>query len=339
MGSVRKRRKTWYIDYRVDGKRVVKAIGKFKRVAQLALADVELKIAKRRAGFSIEDKKFSTYLPLFFSHITAHIKPSAVKRYRQILGHFKEFLQAQDSLPVKLSEVKPKLIEAYKLHRLKFIKPQTINGELNSLHRFFGYAIEIGYLGENPTQRIKKFTGIKRRAPRFLLKEEIKRLVEACPSYLANIVIVLINTGFRWAELANLEWDDVDMEKKVLYIRIKDEWRPKEDEERKVPLTDKAVSVLGKLERKNNWVFLSPRGAKLRHSHVWEDFKKVAKKAGLENVTIHSLRHTFASHLVMSGVDLYTVGRLLGHRDIKSTQIYSHLSQDHLRQAVERLEL
>lgn len=156
---------------------------------------------------------------------------------------------------------------------------------------------------------------------------------------MANIVIILVNTGLRWAELANLEWDDVDMKRKELYIRIKDKWRPKEDEERKMPLTETAISILEKLEKKNNWVFLSPRGTKLRHSHAWEDFRKMVKKAGLENVTIHTLRHSYASHLVMSGVDLYTVGQLLGHRDLKSTQIYSHLSQDHLKEAVNKLEL
>lgn len=159
----------------------MRAIGKSKRIAQLALADIELKIAKKRAGFSVEDKGLSTYFPLFLSHITAHTKPSTVKRYKQILGHFKKFLQSQDPSSTKLSQIKPKIIEAYKLYRLNFVKPQTINNELNSLHRFFGYAIEMGYLKENPTQNIKKFTGIKRRAPRFLSKEEIEKLIEACP--------------------------------------------------------------------------------------------------------------------------------------------------------------
>jgi len=156
MATVRKRGKAWCIDYRVGGKRIVKAIGPYKEIAKLALADIEVEIARSRAGFAILDKKLSEYVPQFLSYIRIHSKPLTLKRYVPIVRNFTEFLKALPEPPVRLSKVTPSIIEQCKLHRLNFIKPQTINFELTFLHHFFRYACATKYIKENPTQNIKK---------------------------------------------------------------------------------------------------------------------------------------------------------------------------------------
>ena len=338
MGVIRKRGKIWYIDYMLDGKRIVKAIGRSKRIAELALSDIEVKIAKRRAGFFVSDKKIADYIPQFLSYVRVHVKPSTTKRYVQIIYHLETFLTTLEDPPAKLSHITPPVIEQYKLHRLDFVKPQTVNYELTCLHHFFRYAMEMKYIQSNPTQEIKKIRKPQRKAPRFLTKEEILKLESNCTQNLLDIIKVLLNTGMRWGELQNLEWEDVDWNEKVLHIRIKEDWSPKGGE-RKIPMNDTVRTILGNVPKKINWVFTTKTGSQVRQQGTWTAFKLACRRAGIENATLHTLRHTFASHLIMAGVDLATVSKLLGHKDISTTMIYSHLSPNHLERAVGKLRL
>lgn len=338
MGAIRKRGKTWYVDYMLDGKRIVRAIGRSKRIAGLALADIEVKIAKKRAGFLITDKKLSEYISEFLSYIKVHVKPSTVKRYVQIIGHFSDFLDTRENSPAKLSQITPSIVEQYKFYRLDFVKSQTVNYELTCLHHFFRYAIEMKYIRSNPTQDIKKIKKPTRKAPRFLTKDEINKVLPELRPRARSMVEILVNTGMRWGELRNLEWDNVDWNEKRIHVRVKEGWSPKGGE-RKVPMNKRVQQILKELSRTNNWVFSSRTGSRVKHYLVWKSFKKACQKARINNVSLHTLRHTFASHLIMAGVDLATVSKLLGHKDITTTMIYSHLSSDHLRQAVGRLKL
>jgi len=338
MGVIRKRGKTWYVDYMLDGKRIVRAIGRSKRIAGLALADIEVKIAKKSAGFLITDKKLSEYIPEFLSYVKVHVKPSTAKRYVQIMGHFSGFLDTREDPPTNLSQVEPPLIQQYKLHRLDFVKAQTVNYEITCLHHFFRYAVEMKYIRSNPTQDIKKIKKPVRKAPRFLSKDEVNRVLPELRPRARSMVEILLNTGMRWGELRNLEWDDVDWNEKRIRVRVKEDWSPKGGE-RKVPMNNRVQQILKELPKTNNWVFSSRTGSRVKHYLVWQTFKKACQKAEIDNVSLHTLRHTFASHLVMARVDLATVSKLLGHKDISTTMIYSHLSPDHLTQAVERLEL
>ena len=97
------------------------------------------------------------------------------------------------------------------------------------------------------------------------------------------------------------------------------------------------IDILKKLPKNTKYVFMSPEGCKINsHNLQRRYFAKITKKLKLKGVTIHTLRHTFASHLVMKGVDLLTVSRLLGHSNTKTTEIYSHIAPDHLQSAIDR---
>lgn len=337
MGTVRKIAKSWWIDYRIDGKRFRKRIGKSKQIAQLALSDIEVKIAKRRAGFFVSDKKLADYIPQFLSYIRVHVKPSTAKRYVQIINHLEDFLITLEDSLVKLSQVTPPVIEQYKLYRLGFVKPQTVNYELTCLHHFFRYAVEMKYIQFNPTQKIKKIRKPQRKAPRFLTKEEIVSLLTKCSPSLVNIIKMLLNTGMRWGELRNLEWDDIDWNEKVIHIRIKEDWSPKGGE-RKIPMNNTVQEILKSVASNTNWVFTTKTGSQVRQQGTWSAFKLACRRAGIENATLHSLRHTFASHLASQGVPLFLIQKLLGHKSIKTTEIYSHLLPGNLHKIVDKLD-
>ena len=150
--------------------------------------------------------------------------------------------------------------------------------------------------------------------------------------------MILLHTGLRKSELANLEWDDVDFERKVIKVTAKDGWSPKGKREREIPMNDELVELLLKMrsEPKRKYV-VEKNNAKRYDRALWENFWRLAKKLDIKRVNIHTFRHTFASYLIINGVDLVTVKELLGHKDISTTMRYAHLVPGHKHWAVNRI--
>ena len=137
-------------------------------------------------------------------------------------------------------------------------------------------------------------------------------------------------------------WPDVDVKDlNDATIRVtgedKEGFSPKDYEERIIPIPKDLAHLLGNLPRKSPWVFLNRKGERL--SGFLQRLKKVAKRAGVPNVTLHKFRHTYATRLLESGADIVTVQRLLGHSDVKTTRKYLNPDEDLKRKAVNRLSL
>jgi integrase len=148
-------------------------------------------------------------------------------------------------------------------------------------------------------------------------------------------VLVGIHAGVRIAsEALTLRWENVDLKKKTLTVAAP---YAKNKESRMIPLNSKLQAALEKVRgtSQGQLVFTGPDGKPLKRMR--KDFEKACGKAGLRDVTPHTLRHTFGSRLVMAGVDLRTVQELGGWKDLKMVQRYSHLSDDHKAKAVEKL--
>jgi len=125
-------------------------------------------------------------------------------------------------------------------------------------------------------------------------------------------------------------------------IRFKENWQPKSGE-RDIPINDNLFEILGSLDKRRTkksqdaYIFNVKQSSPSRN-WLRDQLIKIAKDAGIDGLTkLHTLRHTFASHLVMNGVDLPTVKKLMGHSDIQTTMIYAHLAPDHLEKAVDKL--
>jgi integrase len=338
MTRVFKRDKIWYIDYSLDGKRRRKAIGPYKEMAEFALKDIEVRIAKKRAGLPVY-KKLTEWHEEFNDYIKAHLKPRSAERYREVIDSFVSFLAGAYPKVAYLQDITPDKIDRYKLIRLEKIVKTTVNHELTILRRFFNLAIDRDYIPNNPANKVDFLRITDRRRPRFLSGEQIKQLQgELRASRFKPMVDMLLYTGMRVGELINLEWEDIDLGQGQINIRPKLGWSPKAGKERSIPLSGRVRDLLSNMDRKHAHIFHSKTGNMVNRNHLREAFVRACRRANIENTTLHTLRHTFASQLVMKGIDLYTVSQLLGHSDLKSTQIYSHLSQDHLKSAVERLE-
>jgi site-specific recombinase XerD len=340
MATIFKRGNKWYLNYTINGKRHKKSVGKSKEVAQLALKDIEVKIAKGDFGFLPKDSEIGKLYQRFEKHSATHHSKSTVKRYHAILDNFKNYLITNSPHIKKISQLSTTTFEDYKHYRKsQNAKPKTINIELQMLHSLFALGQQWGYVANNPLKNVQKLKITKQQEARFLTKEECNVLLSNSDKWLYPILFTFLNTGLRKQELMNLEWKDIDCSRKIIKIRAKESWSPKTDE-REVPINQNLLDLLTKHKKtqKGDLVFHDSEGNKIGDNKLRKELIKLTKKCGFPDVTkIHSLRHTFASHLVMKGVDIPTVSKLLGHKDIATTMIYSHLAPSHLAKAVEKL--
>ncbi|HEV2289702.1 MAG TPA: tyrosine-type recombinase/integrase, partial [Candidatus Acidoferrales bacterium] len=250
-------------------------------------------------------------------------------RDEQMLGHLHKFIGAER----QLTEITSADIEGYKMHRRASVSGSTVNREMALLKRMFNLAIEWDlYLGLNPFRRVKFFrefnTGLRVLNP----QEEEKLLQNAAP-YLRDLIRFALNTGMRVGEIFSLCWSTVNLDKGVLNV-----FAPKTQKLRGIPINADARRVLEfwALGKRNEFVFYNPETGK-PFVDLKAGFKLACKKAGVEGVTWHTLRHTFASRLVDRGVDIVTVKELLGHSSLTVTMRYTHTNLDSKRAAVEKL--
>lgn len=168
---------------------------------------------------------------------------------------------------------------------------------------------------------------------RYLTPDETRRLFDAIqhdpnPMY-AKAVLLLLLTGARKGEITQARWDHVDFHRRTLLVP-----RSKSGKPRHIALNAQALDVIRNLDREGPYLFHS-NGAALPATNLYRCWDRIRKRAGLEEMRMHDLRHSFASFLVNNGVSLYVVQNLLGHTQIRTTQRYAHLSQDTLHDAAE----
>jgi integrase len=327
--AIYKKRGSWYIDYYMKGVRKRKKIGPSKHVADLALAQVKLKIAKGEYLGIYEEKKltFQQFTPEYLAYSQANKSVSSYSRDRIAVDRW--------LIPVfgdrYLFDITLASAERYKQQRLRSVDPATVNKEVNCLKAMLNKAVRWGYLKENP---LKGMSALKEPPGRlrYLTPEETTRLVTAChrPTYLRAIVDLAMHTGMRRSEILALRWGDVDLLRRTITLCY-----TKNNERRVIPINDTVAAALRDWPRVVGTDALFPG---LNGPMVTRAFERACRKADVPNLRLHDLRHTFASYLAMGGFNLRAIQQLLGHKDLRMTARYAHLSADHLQQAVKSLD-
>jgi len=251
-------------------------------------------------------------------------------RDEQMLNHLCEFFGKDKPL----TEIAPVQIEAYKIQRQSKIADSTVNRELALLKRMFNLAITWDlYSGLNPVRRVKFFREFNNRL-RVLSPEEEGKLIHNAIPYLQDLIRFALNTGLRTGEIFSLRWSHVDLPRGILSV-----FASKTQTIREIPINAEAREVLEawKLNKKNEVVFYNPQTGK-PFVDLKNGFILACEKSGISGVTWHTLRHTFASRLVNSGVDIVTVKELLGHSSISVTMRYAHTNIESKRAAVGKLD-
>jgi site-specific recombinase XerD len=243
-----------------------------------------------------------------------------------------------------LSQVSTFGVERFKRDELERITkrkrqplPGTVNSYLVVLGSVFTVAEELGRIERGRRPKIKLLQAENRRL-RYLSVDEERRLLLAAAArgYLQDVIVVALATGLRRDELFSLRAEDVDLRLNLLTVV-----QGKGGKSRTVPIDreSEAARILARLirERRGKYLFASP-WAKDKACGVDESLAAAAKQAEIEGVTLHTLRHTFGTRLVASGVDLRTVQELMGHADIQTTMIYAHVVEGSKHAAIARLK-
>jgi len=234
-----------------------------------------------------------------------------------------------------LRQVLPGDVERYKAQRVKDVAPATANRELAFLKRVLNVAIADGKADTNPVRVAGLFKENNQRR-RYLTDEEEGRLREAIGESEWPKVAFALLTGFRQGNQLRLRWTDVNFDVGVVWAS-----KPKGKKDYCVPMNDELRAILGSLPSRlrSEWVFPSETRATPidARNYMNRVFTPALERAGIGSFRWHDLRHTFASRLVMKGVDLNTVRELMGHKSISMTQRYAHLSRGHKLEAVQKL--
>jgi integrase/recombinase XerD len=219
-------------------------------------------------------------------------------------------------------------------------RPASTARQLSSFRRFFHYFMREGGVREDPTAKIL-IPKIKRSLPRSLTEEQVEALLSApvVSDPLGNrdraMLEVLYATGLRVSELVSLRQGHVDLNQGVIRMP------GKSGRERIIPLNEAAIRALKGfsgvredilLERQTEYLFPTRRGDRMTRQAFWHIIKRYARKAGIATeLSPQTLRHAFATHLLNHGADLRVVQMLLGHSDLSTTQIYTHVARERLK--------
>ena len=346
-------KKNWWLDTVIKGVRYQKRLGKgiTRSVAQ-ELAQVQrAAILKGEAGIGEKRRKdvsFDEAVKKFLDSVTADKRQNTIRSYTACLDPLQEEFRGK-----WLSQITPWNLEAYKKRRgegrqlierppdlsetewtrrcrvAKRGAPIRANRELAVLKTLFNRCRDWGlYQGENPVCKVK-FRREPRQRLRFLEPEEEGRLMAACREPRRTLLVLALNTGLRLkAEALQLRWEDIDMPRRTVTVQAA---YAKSGRTRTVPLNSMARAALEQLKRSTTTERVFACGP------IGKAFRQACAAAGIKGVTPHTLRHTFASRLVMSGADLRTVQELGGWQTIAMVERYSHLSPQHKANAIERL--
>lgn len=244
-----------------------------------------------------------------------------------------------------IDRITAQMVDSYKTMRMKQrAAPKTIVLELSNLSHMLKMAVRWKYIERNVAEMVEKPKLVKN-SPRFLSQYEIQRLIEGgYGSHIYPLIVTALHTGMRKSELLNLKWSDVDFQQGTITVQSKKDWHTKNYKSRTFQLTPALHDVLMEELRKRHmeenlceYVFIW-KGERIKQD-IRRSFRTALRNAELENsgVTLHTLRHTFASQLVMAGVPLREVQHLMGHQNYETTLRYAHLAEDHVKKQVLRL--
>ena len=279
---------------------------------------------------------------LRYSQIERGLSDNTIFAYRQDLMDFLAFLKKEglNSWPTKAVDIDAFLAEQRDLNKAT----SSISRMISSLRKFYQWLVRQNIQKINPMLEIdspKK----EHRLPVALSVDEVTKLLDQSDVTKKlgirdrALLETLYATGIRVSELINLKFSDLHEELKLLKVLGKG------SKERLIPISDVAISWIKSYQEKvrdplllksgkyTDTIFLNNRGGALTRQAVWQIIKRYCQMAGIKkNVTPHTLRHTFATHLLENGADLRVVQEILGHSDISTTQIYTNLSQQHILQ-------
>jgi integrase len=367
--GIYKRGNKWWIRYTgLDGKQKREPGGNSFKAAENKLAERKTMISdgKEPETKRIPNHTFKELSEKYLAWIKGRQNSAKVKGY--IIGQLVTLYG-----PMQIRRFNTGIVEQLQTDLInKKYKACSNNKVLNILKHMLNKAVEWEMVEPETLKKVRKVKPLRddSKRLRYLSNDECQALISSCEPHLRPIVITALNTGMRKGEILSLKWENVDLRHGFILLD-----RTKNGERREIPVNSTLKEVLHGVSRRLDvpYVFYDPATGK-RYQDVKRSFGTALKRVdihkcpdcsyqkakmrtketvidncpncgvkmavikGIQDFHFHDLRHTFASHLVMAGVDLTTVSRLLGHKSLTMTLRYSHLAPSHLVKAVDILD-
>ena len=299
-------------------------------------------MSRRAGGREAMERRFHLEPFLDYLALERGLKPRSCAAYRSDLRRFLLYLGEREQAE-EPRQVDHTILRGYVGHlHNEGMAPVSIRRAQSALRAYFGFLTAEGIVAEDPSDRMER-PKAARKLPEFLSQDEAVRVVEAVdpdsPVHWRDraVLELLYATGMRVSELTRLRLVDLELDHASCLVFGKG------GKERLVPIGSTAVEVVDRYLRSvrpaldggkgGGVVFLNQRGTPLSRMSVWTIVTRAATRAGIQRkISPHTLRHSCATHLLEGGADLVVVQELLGHADISTTQIYTHLDREYLRQ-------
>lgn len=285
--------------------------------------------------------KIDQALPLYLNHLATerNLSSNTIQSYQRDLEKYSQKIGAS----IAIDEIDEKVIQEFLNNERKGLSESSVSRLIASIRGFHKFLIQEGMALNNPAQYLS--VGSKAlRLPKTLSVEVVSSVIESLDSTSPNsirdklIFEFLYGTGARISELVNTDLDDIDIDSNVVKIRF-----GKGSKQRIVPL-GKSLKVaienyltrcrnsLVNVKKPSSALILNAKGNRLSRQSIWEAVNKVALDNKIDDLSPHSLRHAFATHLLEGGADVRVVQELLGHSSVNTTQIYTHITVERLRE-------
>lgn len=331
MATIFKRGKTWYSYLRINGKRIRKVLSTDRRIAEERLGDLVKQRNATRHGHAPTDMSLKEFRSKYIAYRKADQKKANTWE-----GDDRALRWFEDSCLVhRLSQITPGRLENVKVdwmgkrinEKSKKIKVYVINRDLRATKTALYWAQRQGFIPKQDWTQVKEIKTPKGRLHWFTV-EELTKLKIVCRGVWLTILYLGSRAGLRPAEMYWLEWSDVDFDRNRIHIAPKDHWIPKDYERRWIPmpgdLRDHLKKEFGKATDSR---VLSDAGHIPTTDSMTVYFTRLVRKVGLTG-TPYTLRHTYGSHYVQNGGNIYKLKEYMGHSSIETTQIYAHLAPD-----------
>jgi len=282
--------------------------------------------------------KISRFRDEYLKYVTNNRSPKYIK---SIKLSFRQLLRYSKDIP--LEDLDARILDQFVSKKFS-TSPAAALLYFRTLKAALSKAVVWGYIDENPLKKIKP-PRLKTSLPVFISKSEMELILDHTKTkMLKDLFTTAFYTGMRLGEIVNLVWDCVDFKRKVIVVKNINGFVTKSKKERIVPMNSILENLMKEKLRSvnkansNDCIFYRIIGIKLNEDYVSKHFKRAVRATGLNNnIHFHTLRHSFASRLAQKGVSLFVIKELLGHEDIKTTQIYSHLQTENLTEAINLL--
>ena len=275
-----------------------------------------------------------------FLYVEKGLSKNTIEAYRNDINDYLSWLNKRNIQDYK--KISEQVVNEYVAYLFnKALKSSTVNRKISSLKSFYLFLIKKKIISSSPLSEIitpKK----EQHLPSSMSEDEVERLLRS-PNIELDLenrdkamIEMLYATGMRISELINLKITDIDLERSVLKVLGKG------SKERLIPFGEKALDSLNSyLEKRKKSlakeVFVSNRGKKMTRTGFWQRIKIYLSREGLkDSISPHTLRHAFATHLLNRGADLRSVQLLLGHSDLSTTQIYTHIAKQRLGEVLKK---